>query len=326
MIRNRRIFITGGCGFIGSAIIQRLVSSNKLIIYDNGRRNALRFFPVNNHKNLEIIYGDILNVKLLERSFKGCDTVIHLAAIAGVSSYYKAPINTMEVNFLGAYNLLNLIKDTHCNLFLNFSTSEIYGPYADKVKENGLTSQGSPYDSRWTYSVSKLAAEHLAFAFGKECGIPIVSVRPFNIYGPGQIGEGAIQIFIRNALLNKPLVITGNGKQFRAWCYISDLVDAIEIILKNKSVIGKIFNIGNPWGAINILDLAKKIMKITGSNSKIIFKKHFGTDVLYRIPDIRNAQKNIHFRPKIGLDEGIRLAADWYNKYLNDLNKNESQY
>jgi len=323
MLKNKKIFITGGLGFIGSAIIQRLIAFNKVIVYDNARRNALCYFPINKHKNLQIIKGDILDVKLLKNSLKPCDIVIHLAAIAGVSSYYKFPIRTMEVNFLGTYNLLNILKHTRCELFLNFSTSEVYGPYADKVKEDCLTTQGAPDESRWTYSVSKLAAEHLTFAFHKEYHIPTVSVRPFNIYGPGQVGEGAIQIFLRNALGHRPLVVTGDGQQVRAWCYIDDLVDAVASILINKKAEGMVFNIGNPKCSINILDLARKIIKITKANSKIIFKKHVGADVQRRIPDIENACRILHFRPKISLDAGIQLAADWYSRHPDLLKKYE---
>lgn len=315
-IENRKIFITGGCGFIGSAIIQKLAPYNELIIYDNGRRNALRYFSISKHKNVHIIKGDVLNVELLKDSIKGCDTIIHLAAMAGVSSYYEAPIRTMEVNFLGTYNLLNIIKHMNLKLFMNFSTSEVYGPYADNVKEDQLTSQGPPQDSRWTYSVSKLAADHLVFAFGREYKLPVVSVRPFNIYGPGQVGEGAVHIFIKNALCHEPLVITGTGTQIRAWCYVGDLVDVVESILMNKAILGKVFNIGNPRCTMNILDLAKKVIRITDSNSKILFKEHMGTDVHYRVPNIGNAQKIFHFEPKVDLDEGLQLSLNWYRENL----------
>lgn len=322
-IKNRKIFMTGGCGFIGTAIIQKLVSSNKLVIYDNGRRDALRYFPVKEHGNISIVKGDILNAGLLKKSVKGCDTIIHLAAMAGVTSYYKDPVKTMEVNFLGTYNILNIAKNMDLKLFLNFSTSEVYGPYADRVKERGLTAQGPPQESRWTYSVSKLAAEHLVFAFGREYGIPVVSVRPFNIYGPGQVGEGAMQIFIKNALSGKPLVVTGNGKQVRAWCYIENLVNAVGLILSNKSSVGNIFNIGDPDSAVDILDLAKKIVKKTGSDSKIIFKKHIGTDIRYRIPDIGNAREILYFKPDIDLDEGLELSIEWYKDNLAGLERHE---
>lgn len=322
-VKNRKIFITGGLGFIGSAIIQRLAPHNKIIIYDNGRRDALRYFSVKKHRNVKIVKGDILDVKLLKKSIKGCDTVVHLAAMAGVSSYYKNPVKTMEVNFLGTYNILNIAKDMNLKLFLNFSTSEVYGPYADKVKETHLTSQGHLQDSRWTYSVSKLAAEHLVFAFRRKHNLAVASVRPFNIYGPGQVGEGAIHIFIKNVLHNNPLIVTGDGTQVRAWCYVENLVNAVESILVNKLSIGEVFNIGDPGSTINILDLAKKIKKIAGSDSGITFKKHIGTDIHYRIPDIENAQKVLHFEPKIGLDEGLRLSIKWYKENLTGLERYE---
>jgi len=315
-VKNRRIFLAGGCGFIGSALVQRLAPYNELVIYDNCRRDALQYFSINKHKNVHIIKGDILDQALLKDSVKGCDTIFHLAAVAGVSSYYEIPVRTMEVNFLGTYNILNIAKTMDLKLFLNFSTSEVYGPYADNVKETQLTSQGPPRQSRWTYAVSKLAAEHLSFAFGREYKLPVASIRPFNIYGPGQVGEGAIHDFIKNALHNKPLVVTGNGLQIRAFCYIDDLVDAVELMLTNKDAIGKVFNIGNPGCTINILDLAKKIRNAAGLKQKILFKKHIGADVTYRIPDINNAQKILRFKPRINLDKGLQLSLNWYKENL----------
>lgn len=323
-IKNRKIFITGGCGFIGSAIIQRLAPYNELIIYDNGRRNALKFFLIREHKNIRIIRGDILDAELLKNSIKGCDTVIHLAAMAGVSSYYTHPIKTMEVNFLGTYNILNAVKDNNeLKLFINFSTSEVYGPYAEKVNENQLTSQGSLQDLRWTYSVSKLAAEHLVFAFGKEYKLPVISLRPFNIYGPGQIGEGAIQIFINKALKNEELCITGTGNQIRAWCYVDDLIDALISCMEKKEAIGHTFNIGNSGVAISIYDLAKEIIKATKSTSSLKFVPHQGTDIQVRIPDISKAQRMLDYSPKVDLTKGLSLTIDWFKKFYINHHKDE---
>lgn len=313
-IKNKKIFISGGCGFIGSALIQRLVLHNKLVVFDNYRRNALQYFTLPSKKNLNFIKGDILDLDLLKHSVKGCDIIIHLAAMAGVSSYYEFPVKTMEVNFLGTRNLLTVARQLHPELFLNFSTSEVYGPFADHVNENSLTSQGSPLDQRWTYSVSKLAAEHLAFAFMREYNIPVVSIRPFNIYGPGQVGEGAIQIFINKALKNDEISVTGNGKQIRAWCYIDGLVEGVLACIKNKNALGKTFNIGNPGASVTTIDLARKIIGLIKSKSKCNFVSHSGTDIMVRIPDIMMARRILQYRPKIDLTDGLSMAINWYRR------------
>lgn len=308
-----RILITGGAGFIGTNLASELLDRHEIVAYDNITRNALKHFKeVYDHKNFKLITGDVLDKEKLQSSMEGADVVMHLAAIAGVSNYFKHPVKTMHVNFLGTVNALESAIITKPKLFINMSTSETYGIMADHVKETNQTSQGPVGELRFTYAVSKLAAEHLCFAYHKQHGLPLVSFRPFNIYGPGQVGEGAIQSFITAALKNEKIKITGDGKHVRSWCYITDMIRALVKALETKNAVGNVFNIGNMQTEITIKDLAEKIIELCQSKSEIEFVKALGADVIYRVPDIGKARQILGWEPEVGLDEGINKSIQWY--------------
>ena len=216
---------------------------------------------------------------------------------------------------VGTANALEAAKENNISdRFIDFSTSEVFGSMAYKSKENDSTISGSAGEARWTYAVSKLAGEHLAHAYYREFKLPIVTVRPFNVYGPGQTGEGAIQIFIKNALLNKNITIDGDGNQIRAWCYIDDFVDCIMKCLTSTKAIGESFNIGNARAVITILGLAQTVCRVLNSKSKIVFDPPLSADIALRIPSVEKAIKLLNFKSKIDLDEGILKTAEWINK------------
>ena len=316
LLRNKRILLTGGAGFIGSALCRRLVRENTILVFDNYRRNALQYFKQSGVADIEVVQGDILDPVL----FKGVvsifkpQIVIHLAAMAGVTDYYQQPVKTLEVNAVGTYNVLQAIKDSALEKFLYFSTSEVYGPLVFGAKEDGNTAQGNIKQVRWNYGISKLAGEAMAFAFGGQYNIPMTSVRPFNIYGPGQVGEGAIQIFIRKALKNETINVTGDGNQLRAWCFIEDFIDGVICVLENKKTDGEIFNLGNPEGTVTILRLAKDIISYADSKSKIKLIPHKGVDIDLRVPNIRKAEEMFGFTPKVMLEEGLKKSIKWYRE------------
>jgi UDP-glucose 4-epimerase len=240
------------------------------------------------------------------------DIVVHAAAIAGIDSVIKQPIKTMRVNMLGTANVLEAAKNRNVKgRFIDFSTSEVFGNHAFKSKENDETVAGSAGEARWTYAVSKLAGEHLSMAYCKEYGLPVVSVRPFNIYGPGQTGEGAIQIFIKRALKSKAINVYGDGSQIRAWCYIDDFVDGLMKCLENPDAIGESFNIGNARAVTTIYGLAGKVIRVLKSKSKIIFKPALSEDIELRIPSVEKALEMLKFKAKVDLDEGILQTSKW---------------
>ncbi len=320
MINSKRILITGGAGFIGTNIAKRLIKDNQILLYDNLWRNSLKNSQIQDEKNIKIVQGDILDFQKLKSivdEFKP-DIVIHLAAIAGVDTVMKHPVKTMQINMIGTYNILESIKSHKTERFLNFSTSEIFGSYAYKVGDDAQSSLATVGEARWTYSVSKLAGEHLAYAYHKEYGIPIVNIRPFNVYGPGQVGEGAIHRFVVRALKNEPLEIHGDGDQIRSWCYIDDFVDGVLLCLTKDEAIGQAFNIGNPRGTITINMLARLIKELSQSKSEIIYTPKTYVDVELRIPSIEKAKKILGYEPKIDLEEGLKRTIDWYRRILND--------
>ncbi len=317
MIKDKTIFITGGAGFIGSSIAERLVDNNKIIIFDNFLRDSLKYKNIANHKNITIIEGDVLDAVHLNRSVIGSNIIIHLASIAGVDNVLKNPTETMRICLLGSCNIFESAKRLkNLERIIDLSTSEVFGNYAYKSEEDHTTSMGIVGEARWAYAVSKLAAEHLLHGYHKEFGLPGVSIRPFNVYGPCQTGESAIHTFIKRALKNETIQIHGDGEQIRSWCYIDDFVDGVLLSIENEKSIGNVYNIGNPKGTVTILHLAKLIIDICKSDSEIEFIPKNYTDVELRIPSIEKARKELGFNPKIGLEEGICKTIEWYKKFV----------
>ena len=311
MITGRNILLIGGAGFIGSSIAEKLANSNSITIFDSGLRTALPYMGLIDNKNVTVVKGDVLDQEKIKKVIPNHDIIVHLAAIAGVRSVITNPALTFTTNFIGTYNVLECVKNMKILRFIDFSTSEVYGPDAENVTEENNTVQGPIGEPRWNYAVSKLASEYLTFSYHKEYGIPTVTVRPFNIYGPKQIGEGGMRSFIINALKKNDLEVHGNGMNVRAWCYIDDMVKAVLAMMEKKQAVGHTFNIGNPNASITNLELAKKIIQITNSSSKIVFKEINYPDVRKRIPDISKAKKLLGFRPNVNLESGIKLTAEW---------------
>lgn len=314
MISNKKILITGGAGFIGTALCENLVDKNNVVILDNERRNAMCLTTLKNHPNVTYIKGDVLNSETVYKSMLGCHYVIHLAAIAGVDDVFNYPVETMKVNLLGTYNVLESALEHRVERIIDFSTSEVFGSYAYKVQEADVCSLGAVGEVRWTYAVSKLATEHLAHNYYKEYGLPTVSIRPFNIYGPRQVGQGAIHTFIVRALKNEDLEIHNDGSQIRAWCYIDDIIDGVILALTKEEAIGNAFNIGNPRSTITVYNLAKEIVRLSTSKSRIVHLKLNRADVELRIPSITKARQLLGFEPKVDLEEGLLRTIDWYRQ------------
>jgi len=314
-IRDKCILLTGGAGFIGTALIRRLADHNQVVVYDNGHRNSLKDSELVGHPNLHVIHGDVLDAEGVRKAMQGCRIVVHLAAIAGVDTVLKMPVTTMKVSIIGTYNVLEAaLQESGIERLIDFSTSEVFGAYAYKVREGDVTTLGAVGEARWTYAVSKLATEHLAHNYYKQYGLPCLSVRPFNIYGPGQVGEGAIHTFIRRALQDKNLEIHSEGSQIRAWCYIDDIVDGILLCLERPEAVGQAFNIGNPRSVCTIYDLARQIIRLSGSKSRLVFVDRPYTDVELRIPNIDKAKRLLGYQPKVDLEDGLLRTTEWYRE------------
>lgn len=311
-VTGKRIFITGGGGFIGTTLAGRLVEDNEIVIFDNGYRDALRHTALGSNKNVRIVRGDVLDYQSVLKGMEGCQIVIHLAAIAGVPDVFRHPVLTMKVPLLGTYHALEAALHHKIERLVDFSTSEVFGTYAYRVHEADVTSLGAVGEARWTYAVSKLATEHLAHNYYKEFGLPTVSIRPFNIYGPRQVGAGAVHEFVARALRGEDLVIHNDGSQIRAWCYVDDIVDGVLLSLVKDGAVGHAFNIGNPRCVITVYNLAREVIRLTGSSSKVRFQEIDRADVEIRVPSIRKAREILDYEPKIDLEDGLLRTIEWY--------------
>ena len=316
MLKGKTIFITGGAGFIGSTLIGRLVHENKIVVYDNLARNSLEKKDYRDHPNLQLIRGDILDYESLAKAMQGADQVVHCAAIAGIDTVIKSPVTTMRVNMVGSANVLQAAAElAKCERVVCFSTSEVFGSQAFRSSETDNTVMGKVGEARWTYAVSKLSEEHLAIAYHQEKKLPTVVVRPFNVYGPGQVGEGALRTFIMRALKHDTIQIHGDGTQIRAWCYVDDMVDGVLLALSHPKAVGESFNIGNQRAVTTIYGLANTVVRVLNSKSSVEFIRRDYADIELRIPAVRKAKELLDFEAKVDLDEGIRRTADYYLKH-----------
>ena len=313
-LSGKRIVVTGGAGFIGTTLARRLVDENEIVAVDNLHRDSLGGTDLAEHPNFGFVQGDVLDAEFLSEIVKGATHLVHAAAIAGVDTVIESPVRTMRVNLIGTYNALEAALQTKDTMerVIEFSTSEVFGAYAFKVDEQHVTTQGSVGEARWTYAVSKLAGEHMAHAYHDELGLPTVSVRPFNVYGPGQIGGGAIRAFIEAALAGRDLTIHGDGSQIRAWCYVDDMVEAVQLCLERPEAVGQSFNVGNDRSTVTILDLAQRIKRLTGCPGEIVFQPLHYADVEVRSPNVRQARELLGFEAKVDLDEGLERTIAWY--------------
>jgi nucleoside-diphosphate-sugar epimerase len=317
-MKGKRILITGGAGFIGSHLAQRLIKDNDIRILDTFHRDAISNTDLARESNLEIVKADVCDRDAVAKAMKDVTHVIHLASIAGVDTVLKNPARTMEIALIGTYNVLKecLEHSAKIERVIDFSTSEVFGVYAYKVTEGDVTSLGAVGEARWTYAVSKLATEHLAHNYWKTYQLPTCSIRPFNIFGPNQVGEGAVHQFIVRALKNETLEVHNDGDQIRSWCYIDDIIAGIVLALTKKEAIGEAFNIGTPRNTVSIHFLAKEIVRLSNSSSTIKNVRWDKQDVELRIPDIEKARNKLGYEPQFDLETGLEKTIQWYRSRL----------
>jgi len=318
-LEGKTIFMTGGAGFIGSTLVGRLIERNDIVIFDNLSRNALATLPYSSHPNLRLIVGDVTDKVALHSAMIEADPniIVHMAAIAGIDTVIKSPTTTMRVNLIGTINALDSAHQLkRLERFVDFSTSEVFGSNAFRAEESGLASIGAVGEARWIYAVSKLTGEHLAHAYHREFGLPAVTLRPFNVYGPGQVGEGAIHRFVTQALQNKEIEIHGDGTQIRAWCYVDDMVEGVLLAMQHRLAIGESFNIGNARAVVTIFGLANTVVRVLHSQSAIRFVRKEYADIELRVPNVDKARDLIGFEAKVDLEEGIKRTGEFYVQSL----------
>lgn len=313
---SKRLLITGGGGFCGSHLAEHLAERFHVTLFDNFERDSLRFAPrLQQDPNITVITGDVLDREALGAAIEGVDTVIHCAAIAGVSKYYERPVDTLRVNILGTFNLLDASVAAGVRRFIYFSTSEIYGTIAENVRETAPPTSGPVSERRWVYGVSKLAGEHCVLRFGETYGIKTCAVRPFNVYGPRQTGEGAISNFVTRLVRGESIEIYGDGADVRAWCHVRDLVSAVDLILDNDAAYGQSFNIGNPDARLTTLQLAERLIALHGGGEmRWMTVNH--EPIRIRVPNIDLARSLLGYEPTIGIDAGLADTLSWFEQYL----------
>ncbi len=313
---NKKILITGGAGFIGSHLTEALCGNNEVVIFDTFSRPAINNTALKDHPNISFIPGDVRNKWEVAMAMKGCTHVIHLAAIAGVDTVMKNPVKTMRIAIDGTMNVLDAAEMSKATIerVVDFSTSEVFGKIAFGVSEGDESTISPVGSARWTYAVSKLAMEHLSHHYCKERGLPVVSVRPFNVFGPNQIGGGAVRSFILNCLNKETMMINGDGSQIRSWCYVSDMVDGTLLALEKTRAIGGVFNIGNPRNTITIYELARMVRRLCGTTNKIQTSddRVLVDDIDIRVPVVAKAKKYLGHSPVVSLETGIERTIRWY--------------
>jgi len=310
-----KFLITGGAGFIGSYLSEELLKlNNEVIAMDNlstGRYENVEHLLTN--KNFEFVEGSILDVRLVDKLAEKVDIIFHLAAAVGVELIVKEPLESLTTNIKGSEIVLEMANRYHKKILIT-STSEIYGKNVNgPLKEDDDRILGSPLKVRWSYSTAKAVDEMLAYVYWKEKKVPSIIVRLFNTVGPRQTGAYGMVMprFISQALKNEPITVYGTGKQSRCFVHVKDVVKALTKLIEEPKAIGEVFNIGSQE-EVTIEQLAREIIKITKSNSKIeyipyekAYEEGF-EDMQRRVPDISKINKLIGFRPTFDLSEIIK--------------------
>lgn len=305
--------VTGGAGFLGSHLCDKLLSENmKVICIDNlltGRiENIEHLF---NNENFQFIKLDVTNYIHIPGNV---DYILHFASPASPIDYLKFPIQTLKVGSLGTHKALGLAKDKNAR-FLIASTSEVYGDPLIHPQQEDYWGNVNPVGPRGVYDEAKRFAEAMTMAYHRYHGVDTRIVRIFNTYGPRmRLDDGrALPAFISQALKGEDITVFGDGSQTRSFCFVSDLIDGIYKLLLSGEV--NPVNIGNP-NEITIEDFAREVIKLTGSKSKIIYQDLPDDDPKVRQPDITKAKSILGWEPKISREEGLKITLEYFKKEL----------
>ena len=310
----KRTLVTGGAGFLGSFLCEKLLDQGHEVIaldnfYTGSRKNISHLLD---HPSFELIRHDIVEPILLE-----VDWIFNMACPASPIHYQYNPVKTLKTSVMGAINMLGLAKRVSARL-LQASTSEVYGDPEIHPQQESYWGSVNPIGLRSCYDEGKRVAETLMMDYHRQNQVDIKLVRIFNTYGPRMhINDGrVVSNFIVAALKEEPLEIFGDGEQTRSFCYVSDLIDVILKMMNKDNFIGPV-NIGNP-GEFTIRELAEKILKLTGSRSKIQVRQERSDDPVRRRPDISLAREKLGWEPSVDLEEGLGKTIEYFEKVLKE--------
>jgi UDP-glucose 4-epimerase len=316
-----KYLITGGAGFIGSHLVEKLIArGDQVIVFDNlSTGSAVNLSGIK--EKITFHEGNILDKAAIDKLVSDIDYVVHLAAALGVFNIVNKPLESLKTNLQGSEIVLEA-ADRYKKPVLIASTSEVYGKN-DKVPLNEEDDRiiGHPLKSRWSYSEAKAVDESLAYFYYLENKLPIRIVRFFNTVGPRQVGHYGMVVprFVSAALKNEPLSVYGSGDQIRGFCHVDDAVRALLLVMDSDKAVGEVFNVGNNQ-QISIMELAKKVIEITGSTSsieKIAYEKAYPEgfeDMQLRVPDISKIKRVLGWAPEINLDQIIKDIAAYNSR------------
>lgn len=318
-----RALITGGAGFIGSHLAERLLElGHEVFIIDNlwtGRLENLA--KIQNHERVHLVVDTILNESVMNELIFKVDHIYHLAAAVGVMNIMDNPVETLDINVKGTETVLRLANRFKKKVLIA-STSEIYGNHLEHtLKEDDNRVMGTVKKRRWAYACSKTLDEFLALAYYDEKKLPVVIARLFNTVGPRQSGRyGMVMpIFVQRALLGKPIVVYGDGSQTRSFGHVKDVVEGLVKLMEEPRAEGDVFNVGNDQ-EVSIQALAEKVKEMTGSASEIeylSYEKAYGPgfeDMERRCPNLEKIKALIGYRPNHDLEAIIQSVIDYFKE------------
>jgi UDP-glucose 4-epimerase len=317
------VLITGGAGFIGSALTQALLKSGYSVTviddFSTGRKENLEKFSVDN--NFHLITGSITDEALVAKAIENCDIIYHLAATVGVKNVVDNPLETVIYDTIGTSIVLKYASANGVKVLIT-STSEVYGKserYPFKEDEDVVI--GPPDVNRWSYACSKLLDEFFAIGYHRQRGLPVVVVRLFNVVGPGQLGRYGMVIprFFKFALKNEPMPVYGDGEQVRCFTYVDDAIEMIIKLASTDKANGEVINLGSE-NEISIKDLALEIKRVTKSSSKIVlepYEKYYGTnfqDIKKRVPDLTKLKRIAGSAPSTSLKDILEKIKKYFEE------------
>ena len=314
-----KALITGGAGFIGSHLADRLLEDgHQVMVLDNLSTGSIdNITHLKGRTGFGYTIDSVTNESLLAELIDGSDVVFHLAAAVGVKLIVEQPVHTIETNVHGTEVVLKHANKKKKLVFIA-STSEVYGKSTEvPFREAADVVMGPTTKHRWAYACSKLIDEFLALAYWKEKQLPVVIVRLFNTVGPRQTGRYGMVLptFVRQALAGQPITVFGDGTQSRSFTYVGDVVEALVRLAHERRAVGEVFNIGN-MGEVTISDLAERVKRMTGSCSPIQYVPYdqaYETgfeDMPRRVPDITKIRDFVGYEPKVKLDDIIRSVIE----------------
>jgi len=315
MMKNKRVLVTSGAGFIGLHLVEKLLKEgNEVVCFDNLATGSLdNIGDFKENPDFQFIQGDILDREAMDKAFDGIEYVFHYAAVVGVKRTIENPLEVLNTNIEGTRNVLELSLKHGVEKVIFASSSEVYGePVEIPERENGHVNAKLPY------AISKLVDENYCRAYYKKFGLKTTSLRFFNVYGPKQESTPygvVVGIFIRQALSSQPITVFGDGTQTRDFVFIKDNVNATVIAAEKNTTNGEVLNIGT-GKPTTILDLAEEIIDIVGNDVEVMFLPERENNIKHCFPDISKMRKLLEYKPEYKLKDGLEITVDWYKRRL----------